>query len=215
MDVSKVKRVLAVVSATVMVLSVGCGKKSNSTENSVIYYDSSNEYSQAAEGVESDNGAIVDEAELIENIPTIACNLNDKVNISGIDVKPVNVYDVGTLKADDIYNYDRQIIAVVCEITNNTNDTVKVNGFDMNVEYIDGDKTNITTGAQSMFLAQEKLSDIQSFNTEVKPGETVKGYVSYAVYSRWESLSIYYTPTHTNNNEAVVLNVTSDMVEVK
>lgn len=212
---AKIRRILAVVSTAVMVFSVGCREKSNSTENNVVYYDSSNEYSQDIEGVENEEGDVVKEEELIENIPTIPCRLNDVAEVSGVGVKMLNVYDVGILKANDFYNYDRQVIAVVCEITNNTDAPINVNSFDMNIEYLDGDKTNVTTGTQSMLVAQEKITDMEQFNSEVQPGQTVKGYVSYAVYSRWESLSLYYTPSFAGNNTAVVLDVTSDMVETK
>lgn len=213
---NKSKKILAGLSAVVMAFSVGCGGKSNSTENSVVYYDDSNSYAQNAEGVDN-NGNEGNVQEATSNpIPTIAMNINDKIDVSGVDVKVLNVYDVGTLESDTSYNYDRQALAFVCELTNNTDAEIKVNSFDMAIEYLDGEQIQFTTNAQAMMKAMEKITDIKMFNeTVVAPGQTVKGYVPFAVYSRWETLTMYYEPSFLAEECAVSVDVTKDRVEVK
>lgn len=211
-----IKKILAVVSSAAIVFAAGCSqKKSGSTENNVVYYDNSNEYSQSAEGVENARGEIIREEDRAENIPTIPANIGENAEIGGMDVKITDVYDVGIIESnEDTVNYDKQVMAVVCEITNNTDTEQTVNAFDFKVQLIDGEYTDITTDLSAMTKAQKKISDMESLNAKLQPGETVSGYVPFAVYSRWKTLSVYYNPSDNNGSkDSLAFEITRDMVE--
>lgn len=208
-----IKKTLAVCSAVTLIFSAGCSDKRNVTENGIVYYDSSkNEYIQQTEGMENSEGQVVPQDELIENIPTEPAQKGDKSEISGLDVTLTDIYDVGIIKANQV-NYDRQVVAFVFEITNNTESEIEVNSFDINVEYIDGEKITVTTGVEAMLKAAEKIKDTESLNSVLKPGETVKGYSAIGVYSYWETMTVYYTPKGTGKNEALTFDITKDAIK--
>lgn len=209
----KVKIMLAAVSAVTLIFTAGCAEKKDSTGNNIVYYDDSNAYSQAIEGVEDYEGNVVKEEDLIENVPTTPAKINQVEQIGGVDINVLNIYDLGIIKAHDFINYDRQAIALICEITNNTDEEIDVNSFDMQIEYMEGERSKITTCMESTLRAMETISDLESFNTTIAPGETIKGYSAFAVYQRWESLTFYYTPTSYEGEDALTYDVTRDMVQ--
>lgn len=208
-----IKILLAVLSSAALVFVGGCGENKGSTGNNIVYYDSSNSYSQSAEGVENSRGEIVREEEKPENIPTIPANIGENAELAGMDVKITNVYDAGIIEAGDTANYDKQVVAVVCEITNNTDTEQLVNVFDFKVKLIDGEYTDIMTDLSALTQAQKKISSMESLNVTLQPGETVTGYAPFAVYSRWETLSVYYKPAQTDSEEVLAFEISKDMVE--
>lgn len=208
-----IKMLIAFLSSAAMVLAVGCGEKNESSNNNIVYYDSSNTYSQAAEGYENSEGDVVKEEELIENIPTTLVNIGENAELSGLDIKLTNVYDAGIIEADENFNFDRQVVVMVYEVTNNTSEETDVSAFDMTICYLDGEETSISTGMEAMLKAGERLPDMESLNATLKPGETIKGYSAFAVYSRWESLTAYYNPVNSDTTDSLTFEVTKDMIE--
>ncbi len=208
------RKILASISAVCLAFSVGCGEKKSGSDNSVIYYDNSNEYSQAAEGFEDSQGQIVKEEDLIENLPTTPAKMGEVAQLGGVDIKLEKVYDIGIIKEGEIFNYDRKVIAIVYEITNNTDTDIVANSFDLNLQYMDGEQVTVMSGVESMLRAQEKITDIDMFNSTIKPGETLKGYTPLAFYSRWENITVYYTPHFYEGKDAVSFDISKDMLEV-
>lgn len=208
-----IKTMLAVFSSAVLVFAAGCSEKRESAGNNIVYYNDSNTYSQAAEGVENSSGNVIKEENLIENIPTTPIEIGNNAELSGLDFKFTNVYNAGTLKANENYNYDKQVLVVVCEIKNNLSEDIDINAFDMKIRFIDGEETYIMTDVEAMLQAGEKIRDIESLNTTLEPGQSVKGYAALAVYSRWDSLTVYFSPENIDVNDALAFDITKDMVE--
>lgn len=208
-----IKMLIALFSSAALAFAGGCAEKKENTSNNIVYYDSSNSYSQAAEGYENSSGDIVKEEELIENVPTTPANLGENAELSGFGIKVTNVYDAGMIKANQNFNFDRQVVVLVYEVTNNNSEAMEVNSFDMKVRYMDGEETNIMTGVEAMLKADEIITDIESLNTTLKPGETIKGYSAFAVYSEWENLTVYYCPQSAGNNNSLTFDLTKDMLE--
>lgn len=203
-------KIFAVVLAITVIMAVGCAK-GDVTENNIVYYNPS-DYSQSPEGIDN-SGGNDNEEESVENIPTVTANPEGQAGIAGLDIKFVKVYGIGTLKADDYYPYDRQMIAPVFEITNNTDGEIEINGFDMDIKILDGDQTSCVMDATAIMYAQEKITDIERLDNVIKPGETVVGYIPYSVFSRWESLTVFCNPYYLNSEETIVFDITKDMVE--
>ena len=208
-----IKKVITICSAVTLIFSAGCSDKRNVTENGIVYYDgSSNEYVQQTEGMENGDGQVVPQDELIENIPTQQIQQGVKSEVSGLDVTLTDIFDVGEIKAEQV-NYDRQVIAFVFEITNNTDSDIDVNAFDVKVEYMDGERNTVTTGVEAMLKAEDKIKDMESLNATLKPGETVKGYAAIGVYSVWETMTVYFTPQVTGQKDALAFDITKDAVK--
>lgn len=208
-----IKMLLAVLSSAALVFAGGCGEKKEGTSNNIVYYDSSNSYSQEAEGYENSSGEVVDEKDLIENIPTTPVSLGENAELSGFDIKITNVYNAGLLESDQYHNYDRQVVVVVYEVTNNNSEDMDVTAFDMSIRYMDGEETKITTSMEAMLKADEKMADIESLNATLKPGETIKGYTAFSIYPRWDNLTVYYNPQNSDNNDSLAFEITKDMLE--
>ena len=208
-----IKKVITVCSAVTLIFSAGCSDKRNVTENGIVYYDgSSNEYVQQTEGMENGDGQVVPQDELIENIPTQQIRQGVKSEVSGLDITLTDIFDVGEIKAEQV-NYDRQVIAFVFEITNNTDSDIDVNAFDGKVEYMDGERNTVTTGVEAMLKAEDKIKDMESLNATLKPGETVKGYAAIGVYSVWETMTVYFAPQGTGQKDALAFDITKDAVK--
>lgn len=208
-----IRILLAAVSVAAIALSVGCNEK-KSTENSVIYYDNDNSYSQEVEGYENSQGEVVNKEDLIQNVPTTPVEVGDDAQISGVDVKLTNIYNAGLLEADrGAIKFDRDALVFVCEITNNTDQEMEVTAFDWSVQVLDGEYTKVTPGVDAIMLAEEKVSDMESLNHTLQPGETCKGYAAIGIYSEWQSLTVYYKPAGSQSNASLSFDITRDMVE--
>lgn len=208
----KFKAFTAVFASLVLITAVGCEEKKGGGD-SIVYYNSQNQYSQAAEGYEDSQGAVIPENEKIENIPTIAASRGEKAELSGIDITITDVIDAGIMKSgEDTVNFDRQAVAVVCEVTNNTSEEMSVNALDFEIRYMDGEETMIVMDAQAMMAAMDNIKDYESLNAVLKPGETVTGYAAFGIYSRWESFTVYFKPDSMEAPDSVAVNVTRDMV---
>lgn len=208
-----IRILLAAVSVAAVMLSAGCSEK-KSTENKVIYYDKDNSYSQEVEGYENSEGDIVKKEELIQNVPTTPAEVGADAQISGVDVKLTNIYNAGLLNAaDGVIKFDRDALVFVCEITNNTDQEMEVTAFDWSVQVLDGEYTKIIPGIDAIMLAEEKMSDMESLNQTLKPGETCTGYAAIGVYSEWQSITLYYKPAESQSNASLSFDITKDMVE--
>ena len=162
--------------------------------------------------MENGDGQVVPQDELIENIPTQQIRQGVKSEVSGLDITLTDIFDVGEIKAEQV-NYDRQVIAFVFEITNNTDSDIDVNAFDVKVEYMDGERNTVTTGVEAMLKAEDKIKDMESLNATLKPGETVKGYAAIGVYSVWETMTVYFAPQGTGQKDALAFDITKDAVK--
>lgn len=211
--VNNKKKLLALVIALCTTAISGCADKNNGTQNSIAYYDESNSYSQSPEGVENSNGNVVREEDKLENIPTVPAKANEKVNVAGMDVTFTNVYDLGMLEPNQFVKNRRQALAFVCEVTNNTDTTVTVNGLDFKIRILDGESVTTSMNIYEMTAAREQISNLELINSELKPGETVKGYAPLTVSPDWKTLTVYYTPYSLGINDSVTFEVTPDMLE--
>lgn len=212
----KVKRVASVLMALTLVTAVGCGEDRSSSDANVVYYDESNEYTQEVEGYENDKGDVVAEDRIIENIVSTPISKGESKDLGTATVEFTEVYSAGIIAASDQgaeYNYNREVIVLECNLKNNSGEPVNFSSYDFVVKGLDGDETELYTGAEAMLCAQEKLPELESFNSEVAPGETLPGYAAFAVYSDWETLTIYYNPINDDNNEAIAFDITRDMVQ--
>ena len=213
---NNIKKFLAAVLATTMVFAVGCSEEESSSEAKVVYYDDSNEYTQEAEAYENSDGEVVAEDRIAENVKATPVKKGESAELGTMNVEFVDVYSAGIIESSDMggeYNYNREVIAVSCNLTNNSDATESVTAFDFVVKYLDGDETELYTGSEAMLGAQEKITDIESFNSDVEPGSSLSGYAAFAVYSEWETMTIYYNPTDDDKNEAISFEITRDMVQ--
>lgn len=208
----KIKRISAVSAALCLIFAAGCGDKNNNTQNSVIFYDNSNSYSQAAEGYENSKGDFVKNENLLENIPTTPGKLNEPAAINGIEVKITKVYNVGMLSADDMIP-ERQVLAFVVEVTNNTDAPIEENYFNLCIRYIDGEEVEVTPGVREVMLASDNIPDVEPLGGTIEPGQTLTGFAPFALYKEWQNLCVYFTPQHFGVKDSVSFEITKDMME--
>lgn len=206
------KKILAVLSAVTLVTLTGCGKK-NDNSNKITYYDASNPYSQKAEGVDSSGGKSYDENTAAENISTIPAKLNENIDLSGINITLKNVYNAGETETGENPGYKKQVLALNCDITNNTDSKITVNSFNFSIRYIDGESVLIETGMREIMTAGRKITNINQLNSEIAPGKTVSGFASLSVEPDWETITIYFTPLNAKTNNAVTFEITKDQIE--
>lgn len=213
---NRIKKAFSVLCTATMILAVGCEEKETSSVTKVNYFGGENQYTQAAEAYENVNGEVVEQDRIAEFITTTPVSKGNASELQGMNIKFNEIYSTGVIKASDMggeFNYDREVLAIACDITNNTGEACDVNAFDFVVKFLDGDETEIYTGMEAMLSAQEKITDIESFNSTVEAGETLTGYAAFGIYSEWETVTILYNPAGDDNNEAISFEITRDMVK--
>ncbi|MCM1226733.1 MAG: hypothetical protein NC320_04820 [Clostridium sp.] len=205
------RKTIAVFSALSIIFVCGC-EKNNASPNSIVYYDNDAPYSQSAEKIEANDSDNFSEKEYEISFPTVPANINEPAEVSGISVNLTNVYDVGILEKSIIYDTQKQVLAFVFEITNNSDTDIEVNSLNLSLNILDGETTNIIPDVFGMNHSQKQISDIKLLDGIVKPGETVKGFSPISIDPKWNSCSVYYNNSALENT-AVSFDITKDMVE--
>lgn len=208
----KLKKILSVLSAIMLVMSTGCGKKDDNIKK-ITYYDESNPYSQKAEGVEDSDGESYNEDSAIENITTIPAKLNEKTDLSGINVTLKNVYNAGEIESMQNPGLKKQVLAFNCDITNNTDSEITVNSFNFTIRYVDGESGYIETGMHELMAAGRKITGINTLNDEIQPGKSVSGYAPLSVQPNWETITVYFQPLNSKIKDAISFEITKDQIE--
>lgn len=206
------KKLFAVASAITLITSTGCGKKDDNAKK-ITYYDASNPYSQKAEGVDDSDSESYEEIVETQNISTTPAKLNEKVDLSGIDITLKNVYNAGEIEDADNPEYKRQVLAFNCDITNNTDSEVTINSFSFTVQYLDGEPVYIESGVYDLLATNRKITGINKINDKIKPGKSISGYTSLSVPRDWNTITVYFQPLDGKEKKAVSFEISKDQVE--
>lgn len=205
------RKTIAVFSALSIIFVCGC-EKDNGSPNNIVYYDNDAPYSQSAEKIEANDNDNFSEKELKITFPTVPASINEPAEVLGISVNLTNIYDMGILENNIIYDTQKQILAFVFEITNNSDSDIEVNSLNLSLNILNGETTNIIPDIFGINHSQKKLSEIKILEGTVKPGETVKGFSPISIDPKWNSISIYYN-NDALEDTAVSFDITKDMVE--
>ena len=203
------KNIIALIAAVTMTaaFTAGCSDsdKSSSTGN-IVYYDSGNSNSYATPKDEND--------EAKANAKNYEGNVAEKTTLSGCEILVTKVVNIGERGADQLHDYDADMMAAKIEITNNNSEAIEVNSIgDFSIS-VDGNSDVIGLDLNASVAAAQVIDDYKSFDGEIAPGEKAEGYINFEAKEGWEELIIKYVPhTSEKSYDSVSFKVTPDMVE--
>lgn len=167
------------------------------------------------------------EEEFIDSVytPEVPENpISDSAPGKDIDAKvgeQINFEDKLTVKMDQAIELDDVNKAayrvLVCEMTvsNNTDRKIDCQTLTHFKMLIDGEESyNACRDVSAAVLARKYYtktgSDLTSFNQEVAPGETIKGYVYVYAPTAWKEMKLVYTPYRYYSNDRILFDLPED-----
>lgn len=197
------KSASAVLAAVMVLSSVGCGNKNDKKNNSIIVYDDSNPYVSTT----------IDDSTL----PTgenVKGEMGKKSTMDKVDVTMKKASLIAKLKENENQPKPTDVIVCFFDITNNTDKAIRVvaiNNFDL---LVDGVISSNVSSLNALMTASQKYPDVSSLNTtELKPGESISGYVAMEAEQNWKQLHLVYRPLKGSNDNSVIFDLTPDMIE--
>ena len=205
------KKITAVLSAAVLAaaFTTGCSDEDSSSSNSsnanIVYYDnSSNSYQDPQD----------EDKEARKNAVVVTGKIDEKTEVQGCEIIITRVVKVGERVADQMYDYDADLIAAKVQITNNNKETIKANGMGDFTVSVDGAKEVSGMDLNASTRAPKVLDDYINIQEDVESGKSVEGYINFEAKKGWKSIEVKYTPkTEVKSFDAVTYTITPDMVE--
>ncbi len=112
------------------------------------------------------------------------------------------------IEIDDVNKVEYRVILCEMTVVNNTDKKIDCQTLTHFKMKIDGELTvNPVRDVSAAVVARKYYSkigsDLKSFNQEVKPGETVKGYVYIYAPTKWDEMKLIYTPYRYYSNDTI------------
>ena len=112
------------------------------------------------------------------------------------------------VEIDDVNKAEYRVILCEMTVVNNTDKKIDCQTLTHFKMSIDGEiVVNAVRDVSAAVVARKYYSkigsDLKSFNQEVKPGETVKGYVYVYAPPKWDEMLLIYTPYRYYSNDRI------------
>ncbi|MBR5723187.1 MAG: DUF5067 domain-containing protein [Oscillospiraceae bacterium] len=112
------------------------------------------------------------------------------------------------IEIDDVNKVEYRVILCEMTVVNNTDKKIDCQTLTHFKMKIDGELTvNPVRDVSAAVVARKYYSkigsDLKSFNQEVKPGETVQGYVYIYAPTKWDEMKLIYTPYRYYSNDTI------------
>ncbi len=116
------------------------------------------------------------------------------------------------IELDDVNKAEYRVIICEMTVSNNTDKKIDCQTLTHFKMRIDGeDSVSAVRDVSAAVLARKYYSktgsDLKSFNQEVAPGETVKGYVCVYAPSSWKEMQLVYTPYRYYSNDCIIFDL--------
>lgn len=181
----------------------------------------------AMTGCNDNNNSQVDTGNSIYSptVPDSRVDPNEKGEVLTAKVnEAANYKDKVTAKVTKVVELDNsasekgRVLLAEMEITNTGSDTLDCTVLAHFGAFIGDEKqTDIVSDLAASIFARRYYttigSDLQSFNTPIKPGETVNGYVYMRVPKNFDGLQLAYIPYQYYSNDAIRFAITEEDLE--
>lgn len=185
-------------------LSTGCGEK----------IPSDTDYSAADNNV-SVYSPEVPESRIDENVPGSSMNAGIGETVNYNDKISVTLDQV--IEVDDVDKIQYRVLLAEMTITNNGTEKIDCSTITHFAMDIDGTESASPVRDVQASVAARKYytaigSTLEAFNQEIKPGESVAGYVSIYAPTSWSDMSLIYTPLKYYSNDRVIFSIDESKV---
>lgn len=119
------------------------------------------------------------------------------------------------IELDDVNKTVYRVLICEMTVTNNTDKKIDCQTLTHFKMRIDGeDSVGAVRDVSAAVLARKYYSktgsDLQSFNQEIGPGETAKGYVYVYAPTSWKEMQLVYTPYRYYSNDRILFDLPED-----
>lgn len=126
---------------------------------------------------------------------------------SKVDVKLDQVIEI-----DDVDKSKRRVLLAELTITNKSDaeiDCSTLSHFDLTIDGVTNAEPirDVVAAIVARKYYTQIGSDLQNFNSPIKPGETLKGYVYIGAPTKWDSMQLTYIPYRYYNNDHIIFDI--------
>jgi len=130
----------------------------------------------------------------------------------------VSVTLTKVIELDDVDKMQYRTLLAEMTITNNSDSKIDCQSMTHFRAVIDGEEQyEPVKDVRSQICARkyysQTKSDLQNFNQEIAPGETVKGYVCLGMPTAWKTLELSYTPYKYYNTDHIFFSISDSDIE--
>lgn len=191
----------AALTCTAAFAATGCGSKTTSKQEEVSY--------------ESVYTPEVPENPLADDVPgnEQGAKIGEVVNFDN----KLNVTLDRVIEIDDVNKAEYRVLLCEMTVVNNTDKKIDCQTLTHFKMKIDGEiVVNAVRDVSAAVVARKYYSktgsDLKSFNQEVKPGETVKGYVYVYAPPKWDEMQLIYTPYRYYSNDCIEFDLAEEQL---
>ena len=116
------------------------------------------------------------------------------------------------IELDDVNKASYRVLVLEMTVSNNTDKKIDCQTLTHFKMLIDGEESlNAVRDVSAAVLARKYYAktggDLQSFNQEIAPGETAKGYVYVYAPTAWKEMKLIYTPYRYYSNDRILFDL--------